>query len=138
MTVFLDSTALLGRHFEGVEGDLVSRVLQSDSDWCVSAVALTECQMLARRVDLDDEQTRRLHAAITSEWNMFHVVPVDDQCLERASEIGRSQPLRTIDAIQLAGADRLPRPLTYVTFDPNQIGPAILLGFEVISTLTSR
>jgi hypothetical protein len=39
-----------------------------------------------------------------------------------------------VDALHLAAADRLPRPLTYLTFDPGQIPVALALGFEVAST----
>jgi hypothetical protein len=45
----------------------------------------------------------------------------------------RSQPLRLSDALHLAAADRLPRPVSFVTFDPAQIPVALALGFELIS-----
>jgi hypothetical protein len=45
----------------------------------------------------------------------------------------REQPLRLADAIQLAAAERLPRPIRYVTFDPVQIPAALGLGFEVVA-----
>ena len=38
-----------------------------------------------------------------------------------------------MDAIHLAAADRLPRPLTYATFDRRQIPAAAALGFEVVA-----
>jgi hypothetical protein len=46
----------------------------------------------------------------------------------------REQPLRLSDALHLAAADRLPRPLQFVTFDPGQIPVAMSLGFDVVST----
>lgn len=136
MTLFLDSTALFGRYTTGSEAEVVRRSMGADPIWCVSAVTLTECRMLLRGLELEADEHRRVRAAITADWESLHVVPVDAACLERASEIGLDQPLRTIDAIQLAAADRLPRPLTFVTFDPNQIGPALDLGFDVVSTRT--
>ena len=45
----------------------------------------------------------------------------------------REQPLRLADALHLAAADRLPRPVTFVTFDPMQIPVALSLGFDVVS-----
>jgi hypothetical protein len=42
--------------------------------------------------------------------------------------------LQTVDALHLAAADRLPRPLTYLTFDSHQIPAALGLGFDVVST----
>ena len=41
--------------------------------------------------------------------------------------------MRTTDALHLAAADRLPRPLTFLTFDPAQIPVAMSLGFDVAS-----
>ena len=42
--------------------------------------------------------------------------------------------MRIVDAMHLAAADRLPRPVTYLTFDPGQIPVALALGFEVVSS----
>ena len=68
------------------------------------------------------------------DWERIHVVPVDQRCLDRAAELGRTQPVRTVDAIHLAAADRLPRPTTYLTFDPGQIPVAMALGYDVTSS----
>lgn len=138
MTLFLDSTALFSRYTEGPEHEVVMDAMRADPIWCISAVAHTECEMLLQRLDLDDAERLRIRGAIRSESAMFHIVPVDERCLERATDLGSSQPLRTIDAIQLAAADRLPRPMVFATFDPNQIGPALDLGFDVVSTLVDR
>ena len=54
-------------------------------------------------------------------------------CLDRAAELARAHPLRIVDAIHLAAADRLPRPVTYATFDDHQIPVALALGFDVVS-----
>jgi hypothetical protein len=62
------------------------------------------------------------------------VVPVDQRCLDRAGALMREQPLRLADAIHLAAADRLPRPLTFVTFDPAQIPVALSMNFAIAST----
>jgi uncharacterized protein len=62
------------------------------------------------------------------------VVPLDQRCLDRAAALSRSQPLRLTDAIHLASAERLPPPVRYVTFDPAQIGVALGLGLDVVST----
>ncbi len=45
----------------------------------------------------------------------------------------REQPLRLADALHLAAADRLPRPVRFVTLDPAQIPVALSLGFDVAS-----
>ena len=131
MTVALDTSALLSRFLEGPTRAVVLGAMAADPDWCASALALSEALMLVDRLGDDPARTDDLRRAIRDDWERIHVVPVDQICLDRATELGRTQPLRTVDAIHLAAADRLPRPLTYVTFDPAQIPVALSLGFDV-------
>ncbi len=134
MTLFLDTTALLARFLEGPARPVVLDAMRSDRDWCASALALSEALMLVDRLGDDPERTDELRRAIRDDWERINVVPVDQRCLDRAAELGRTQPVRTVDAIHLAAADRLPRPLTYATFDPGQIPVALSMGYEVVST----
>ena len=62
------------------------------------------------------------------------MVPIDQRCLDRAAELARAQPLRLTSAIHLAAAERMPAPLRFVTFDPAQIGVALGLGYDVVSS----
>jgi hypothetical protein len=105
-----------------------------DEDWCASALALSEVLVLAERVGAFEGERDALRRAVRDDWERVHVVPIDQPCLDRAAELGRTQPVRTVDAIHLAAADRLPRPLTYCTFDSRQIPVALALGFDVLST----
>ncbi len=132
MTLALDTTALLSRFLEGPTRAAVLDAMSTDPDWCASALALSEALMLVDRLGDDPGRTDELRRAIRDDWERIHVVPVDQMCLDRAAELGRTQPVRTVDAIHLAAADRLPRPLTYVTFDPTQIPVALALGFDVV------
>jgi uncharacterized protein len=134
MTLFLDTTALLGRFVEGPGRQVVLDAMGTDDDWCASALAMSEVLMLVDRLGDDPARADELRRALRDDWERTHVVPVDQSCLDRAAEIGRTQPVRTVDAIHLAAADRLPRPLRFVTFDPAQIPVAVSLGFEVVST----
>ncbi len=134
MTVALDSSGLLARFLTGAAGDASRAATAADPDWCASTLALTEALMVVDQLDADPTEREDLRRALRDDWERVHVVPVDGRCLDRAAELGRTQPLRTVDAIHLAAADRLPRPVTYVTFDPRQIGVALALGFEVVST----
>lgn len=137
MTVFLDTTALLARFLEGPAQDVALDVMAVDGDWCASALALSESLMLVDRLGDDPHRTDELRRAIRDDWDRIHIVPVDQRCLDRAAELGRTQPIRTVDAVHLAAADRLPRPLRFVTFDPGQIPVALALGFDVVSTDSS-
>jgi len=132
MTLALDTTALLSRFLEGPTRATVLDAMSVDDEWCASALALSEALMLVDRLGDDPMRTDELRRALRNDWERIHVVPVDQLCLDRAAELGRTQPVRTVDAIHLAAADRLPRPTTFVTFDPTQIPVALALGFDVL------
>lgn len=134
MTVALDTSALLGRYLSGPHRTVVLDAMAADGDWCASALARAEALGMVDRVCDVPTDGDRLRRALRDDWERVHVVPVDQRCLERAAELTRSHPLRTVDALHLAAADRLPRPLTFVTFDPRQIPVALALGFDVAST----
>jgi uncharacterized protein len=134
MTLALDTSALLGRFLSGPHRRVVVDAMAADDVWCASALALTEALGMVDRVcDLPTDGDR-LRRALRDDWERVHVVPVDQRCLDRAAELCREQPLRTVDALHLAAADRLPRPVTFLTFDPRQIPVALALGFDVAST----
>lgn len=133
MTVALDSTALLARYLEGPSRDAALAIMAADPAWCASALALSEALMVIDRLGDDPARTDALRRALRDDWERVHVVPVDQRCLDRAAELGRTQPVRTVDAIHLAAADRLPRPVTFLTFDPGQIPVAMALGYDVAS-----
>jgi uncharacterized protein len=134
VTLFLDSTALLARYLEGPSRDAALVAMAADPDWCASALALSEALMVVDRLGDDPARTDELRRAMRDDWERIHVVPIDQRCLDRAAELGRTQPVRTVDAIHLAAADRLPRPTTYLTFDPGQIPVAMALGYDVTSS----
>jgi len=130
----LDTSALLARYLAGRPRGVVLDAMAADDDWCASALALTEALLAVDRIDVDAEARVELRRALHDDWQRVHLVPVDGACLDRAAELGHDQPLRAVDALHLAAADRLPRPVTYCTFDPRQIPVALALGFTVVST----
>ncbi|MGD9702382.1 MAG: type II toxin-antitoxin system VapC family toxin [Acidimicrobiia bacterium] len=134
MTLYLDTSAIVARHLDVPGRRIAVDSLADDPVWCTSAVSLTEALALIDR--LTDEQVLRqdLEDLVRLDWDRFAVVPVDQLCLDRAAALARAQPVRLADAIHLAAADRLPRPVTFLTFDPAQIPVALSLGFDVVST----
>ncbi len=134
MTLFLDTSALLALTIDGPQRQVVLDVLNEENIWAASAMALTEALPAIDR--LNDQPIIRLDLedAVRLAWDHLHVVPVDQRCLDRAAALARSQPVRLTDAIHFAAAERLPRPLRFVTFDPPQLGVALGLGFDVVST----
>ncbi len=131
MTIALATRAVGAGVLERDARSVVLEALAADPAWCASALALSEALMLADRLGDDPNRADDLRRALRDDWERIHVVPVDGMCLERAAELGRTQPLRTVDALHLAAADRLPRPTTFATFDPAQIPVALAMGFDV-------
>jgi predicted nucleic acid-binding protein len=133
MTLALDTSALLARYVEGPFRAVTLAAMAADAEWCASALALSEALMLVDRICAEPAQADMLRRALRDDWERIAVVPVDQPCLDRAAELGRTQPVRSVDALHLAAADRLPRPVTFLTFDPDQIPVALGMGFDVVS-----
>lgn len=133
MTLVLDTSALLALAIDGPQRSTVLDVMNQDSVWAASAMALTEALPAIDR--LIDEPILRLDIedVIRLAWDHLHVVPVDQRCLDRAAALARTQPVRLSDAIHFAAAERLPSPIRFATFDPTHLGVALGLGFDVIS-----
>jgi uncharacterized protein len=129
----LDSSALLARYLDHPARAVVLAAMDADRDWCASALALPECLALAARLVDDPLDRVGVARGLRDDWLRVTVVPVDQLCLDRAGELIEAHPLRMVDAIHLAAADRLPRPVRYATFDDHQIPVALALGFEVVS-----
>lgn len=133
MTLAIDTTGLLARYLDGPTRPVALAAMRDDPTWCAAELVLTEALMLVDRIGDDPDRADALRRELRDDWERVHVVPIDRRCLDRAAELGRTRPLRTLDALHLAAADRLPRPVRYLTFDPAQIPVAAALGFEVVS-----
>jgi predicted nucleic acid-binding protein len=134
MTLALDTSALVARHLAIPARSVTLEAMRADPEWCASALALTEALVLIDRLTDDPDLRLDLEDAVRLDWDRVAIVPLDAACLDRAATLAREQPLRLSDALHLAAADRLPRPVRFVTFDAGQIPVALALGFEVIST----
>lgn len=137
MTIFLDASALVRRYVRDPGRAMVLAAMEADATWCVSAACRTETMLALHRLSPGPSTQAELWAAVREDWAAMTVVPVDDRCLARAVELGATFGLRTVDAIHLAAADRLPRPVTFVSFDRHQLPAASALGLEVISPLAA-
>jgi uncharacterized protein len=136
VTVFLDTSAIVRRYVHAPGRDLVLDAMAADADWCASALCRSEALLALHRLAVAPSQAARMWSRLRDDWDAFVVVPVDDRCLAHAVELGAAYALRTVDAVHLAAADRLPRPASFVTFDRRQIPAAAALGFDVISPET--
>ena len=135
MTTILavDTSALVRRYVRAAGHGLVTEAMAEADTWCASALARAETLHALHHVAVSPGQHDRLWHALRTDWDRFHVVPLDDRCLARAVEIGATFRVRSVDALHLAAADRLPRPVRYLTFDRRQIPAAAGLGFEVLA-----
>ena len=119
MTLAVDSSALVKRYLREPGRELVLEAMEADPVWCASELARTEVMLALDRVAIGPRQADQLWRSFRDDWDAFHVVPVDDRCLASAVDVGARFGLRTVDAVHLAAADRLPRPARYLTFVTN-------------------
>jgi uncharacterized protein len=130
----LDTSALVKRYVNEGGTRAVVALMDADPEWAASALALAEAEIaLCHRAERESI-FEPLIAALRRDWASFAIVPVDDSCLTRAREIGCQFGTRTMDSIHLAAADRLPRPVTFVTFDRRQAAAAAGMGLLVRPT----
>ena len=129
--LFLDTSALVKRYVEEEGSPFIVRRMGEDPEWVASAVARTEAEITLCRLGFDRGGDAAVWRGLREDWERCHVVPVDHACLERASELGCRYQVRTLDALHLAAADRLPRPLVMLTFDPRQADTARAMGIVV-------
>lgn len=128
----LDASALVKRYVEEAGTSDVVALMTGDPGWCASALCRAETHVTLCHLGFEEAVEEQLTRSLQADWEHFLVVPVDDFCLARAAEIGCERKLRTLDAVHLAAADRLPRPFTFVTFDVRQGQGARSLGFDVV------
>jgi predicted nucleic acid-binding protein len=133
VTVYLDASALVMAHLEQPARTTVLDAMADDPEWCTSGLTLVESLALIDRVVDEPILRSDLEDLVRLTWDRIAVVPIDQRCLDRAAALMREQPLRLSDALHLAAADRLPRPVRFVTVDPAQIPVALSLGFDVVS-----
>jgi predicted nucleic acid-binding protein len=129
--LFLDTSALLKRYVEEPGTDLVVRRMDEDRHWAVSAVARTEVEITLCRLGFAPDESEEVWQRLREDWERCHVIPVDLTCLGRAVEIACQFEVRTLDALHLAAAVRLPQPMVILTFDRRQADAARSMDLAV-------
>ena len=137
MTLAVDASALVARYVPGPHRSMINDAMAQADTWCASDLTRTEVMLALHRVAGSEVLANELRAAARADLDAFVLVPVDDRCIARATELGAEFSLRTVDAIHLAAADRLPRPLRYATLDRQQIPAAAALGFELVAPMAT-
>jgi len=131
VTLFLDTSALLKRYVQEPGTAVVIDAMAEDGAWTASAIARAEAELALCHLIADED--RRLDAVgrLRRDWERFFVVPLDHECLEQAVKIGCEHRVRTLDALHLGAAARLPAPVTMLTFDARQAAAASAMGLIV-------
>ena len=129
--LFLDTSALLKRYVDEDGTAVVLRRMADDVDWVASELALAEAEITLCHLGFEPRDGARLRDDLRADWARFLVVPVDGACLAEAASIGCEHQIRTLDAIHVAAARRLPTPTTFLTFDLRQAVVAQALDLEI-------
>jgi predicted nucleic acid-binding protein len=112
--LYLDASALVKRYVREPESDVVREAMDStDDDWAMCRVGFVET---VRAVGLSQgDQATRL---VREDWASMVVVEVTPDLAAAAARLALDHELRTLDALHLAAALRLPAEgLTVATFD---------------------
>jgi len=134
MTTYVDSSALLKNYFAEPDSSLAERLLNSDSVLVTSWVTFVEVRRNLARV-LRGTELREAKDQFAADMESMALVAVDESVCRGAAQIGEQLGVRSLDAIQLASAQRLAIPsLPFVTFDLRQAQAARSLGFAVLGS----
>lgn len=134
MTTYVDSSALLKNYFAEPDSSVAERLLRSDSVLVTSWVTIVEVRRNLARV-LRGAELREAKEQFAADLDAMALVAVDESVCRAAAQIGEQLGVRSLDAIQLASAQRLVIPsLPFITFDLRQAQAARSLGFTVLGS----
>jgi len=128
----LDSSALIKRYSQESFSEWVDQIMQEDQHWAGSALLAAETAIGIASREQDPLDLAAIDARLSRDLEFFDLVPVDADCLTRAIDLGRGYGLRSLDAIHLAGASKLPGGFGFVTFGDRQRDAAEALGLKVL------
>ncbi len=138
MILYLDTSSLVKLYIQEEHSDSVRAWAEQAEVWTTSRVAYPEVlSALARRLrqgHLDDSAFSLVRNALSSQWQDFSVVDVDEL---KAGELAVRHGLRALDAIHLAAAcdvgNRARRaPFFFSSFDKVLNEAARAEGLEVL------
>jgi len=134
MTTYVDSSALLKNYFAEPDSPVAERLLRSDPVLVTSWVTFVEVRRNLARA-LRGPELREAKDQFAADLDAMALVAVDEAVCRAAAQIGEQLGVRSLDAIQLASAQRLAIPsLPFVTFDLRQAQAARSLGFTVLGS----
>ena len=130
--IFLDSSALVKRYVREEWSDLVVGLMVEDPDWAASELAWTETRITLCHRGPEGSTDSTSQAELATDWLRFSTVSVDAECLAEAVQLGCQLRVRTLDAVHLAAAMRMPEDVRFLSFDRRQRDAAVDLGLPLI------
>lgn len=113
MRLYLDSSALVKRYIDEEGSGLVLAAMEEARVWSLCRIGYVET-MRAVALTGPHEAAEEFKA----DWPSFEVIEVDADLAQHAAELTLSADLRSLDALHLAAALRMPgKELTVATWD---------------------
>ncbi len=132
MTLYVDSSALLKRYVNEPDSDVADQLLASDPVLVTSWVTVVEVRRNLARV-LEGSVLRSVLRTADRDFDAMALVTCDGAIATAAATIGETLGVRSLDAIQLASAQRLMIDgLGFATFDLRQGQAGRALGLRVL------
>ncbi len=129
----LDTSALVKRYIDEPHSEWLAEAMDDDPEWHGSMLVACEGPIVVGRSTSSAEDLTAIDRRLTADLDQFRFVQVDGDCLADAVQIGRSFRLRTLDAVHLAAARRLPGSCRFITFDRDQTRAAAEMGLELLA-----
>ena len=132
MSLYVDSSALLKRYVDEPDSDTAEALLASDPSLLTARHTIVEVRRNLARV-LDEADAVAARAAFTEDLRSFAIVELDEVTCDTAAGIAELTGTRTLDALDLAAAQRLGgSAVPFLTFDLRQAQAARSLGLTVV------
>ena len=110
MITYADSSALVRLIAREPGWESVATALEGEAFLATSRVSYVECRSaIARRARerlLSASAERKASARLEALWDGVSIVELDEELMVRAGALAREAKLRTLDALQLASAER--------------------------------
>jgi predicted nucleic acid-binding protein len=130
--LYVDSSALLKRYVDEPDSDTAEALLASDPSLLTARHTIVEVRRNLARV-LDEADAVAARAAFTEDLRSFAIVELDEVTCDTAAGIAELTGTRTLDALDLAAAQRLGgSAVPFLTFDLRQAQAARSLGLTVV------
>lgn len=140
LILYLDTSALLKLYLAEPGSERVRFVVR-DADVCTQQLAWVEVHaglaMAVRMGRLSDPDMDEHLRSFEADWNVMHVVCLDDALTRRAGGMARQFGLRAYDSVHLAAAERVmiavgSSHFMFMGFDAKLGGAAKALGMPLL------